>query len=157
MSLNPKQIRFAKEYLVDLNATQAAIRAGYSKKTAYSAGGRLLKNVEVQQLIAKGREKVEEKAEISAAYVLNNLKEVAERCMQRAPVMVRQGREMVQLQDEEGRDVWQFDSAGANRSLELLGKHLVLFTDKVDQTVRQPEPIVYVPFPKGKSKKVRHA
>ncbi len=44
--------------------------------------------------------------------------------MQRAPVLNRKGE---QIQDEEGRNVWDFDSAGANRSFELLGKHLGLF------------------------------
>ncbi len=51
MALNEKQQLFFKEYLVDSNATQAAIRAGYSKKTAYSQGQRLLKNVEGQKLM----------------------------------------------------------------------------------------------------------
>ena len=46
--MTPKQQRFIDEYLIDLNATQAAIRAGYSEKTAYSMGSRLLKNVEIQ-------------------------------------------------------------------------------------------------------------
>lgn len=49
MALTEKQRRFADEYLIDFNATQAAIRAGYSRKTAYSQGQRLLKNVEVQE------------------------------------------------------------------------------------------------------------
>lgn len=49
--MTPKQAVFVSEYLVDLNATQAAIRAGYSPRTAYSQGQRLLKNVEVQQAI----------------------------------------------------------------------------------------------------------
>lgn len=48
VALNDKQKLFYKEYLVDANATQAAIRAGYSKKTAYSQGQRLLKHVEGQ-------------------------------------------------------------------------------------------------------------
>ena len=47
-----KQKQFIEEYLVDMNATQAAIRAGYSAKTAYSIGQRLLKNVEVSQTIS---------------------------------------------------------------------------------------------------------
>jgi phage terminase small subunit len=46
--MTPKQKRFVEEYLVDLNATQAAVRAGYNEKTAYSAGQRLLKNVETE-------------------------------------------------------------------------------------------------------------
>ena len=49
MALNDKQKLFYKEYLIDSNATQAAIRAGYSKKTAYSQGQRLLKHVEGQK------------------------------------------------------------------------------------------------------------
>ena len=48
-AVTPRSIDFVDEYLVDLNATQAAIRAGYSEKTAYSIGQRLLKNVEVQK------------------------------------------------------------------------------------------------------------
>ena len=53
MALNTKQKQFYKEYLVDANATQSAIRAGYSKKTAYSQGQRLLKNVEGQKYLAE--------------------------------------------------------------------------------------------------------
>lgn len=49
--MNAKQKRFCDEYLVDLNATQAAIRAGYKEKTAYSMGQRLLKNVEIKHYI----------------------------------------------------------------------------------------------------------
>ena len=49
--MNSKQLRFVSEYLVDSNATQAAIRAGYSARTAYSQGCRLLKNVEVSASI----------------------------------------------------------------------------------------------------------
>ncbi len=51
MALNDKQKRFADEYLIDLNATQAAIRAGYSEKTARSQGQRLLTNVDIQSYI----------------------------------------------------------------------------------------------------------
>lgn len=56
--LTPKQERFVQEYLIDLNATQAATRAGYSAKTAYSIGQRLLKDVEVAKAVARGQEKV---------------------------------------------------------------------------------------------------
>ena len=53
MAVNPKQAQFVSEFLVDLNATQAAIRAGYSEKTAYSQGQRLLKNVEIQAALTE--------------------------------------------------------------------------------------------------------
>ena len=49
--LTEKQQRFVEEYLIDLNATQAAIRAGYSAKTADQQGSRMLANVKVQQAI----------------------------------------------------------------------------------------------------------
>lgn len=59
--VTPKQNKFCVEYLIDLNATQAAIRAGYSEKTAYSQGQRLLKNAEVKNKILEIREKEFEK------------------------------------------------------------------------------------------------
>lgn len=60
--LNPKQARFVAEYLVDLNATQACIRAGYSKKTAHSAGPRLLGHVGVAEAIRRGQQRQLDKA-----------------------------------------------------------------------------------------------
>lgn len=68
--LTPKQSLFALEYLVDLNATQAAIRAGYSAKTAASQGERLLRNVEIQAEIAKARKAREERTAVSSDRVL---------------------------------------------------------------------------------------
>ncbi|KZR58960.1 terminase small subunit [Pseudobacillus badius] len=56
MVLNDRQKRFADEYIIDLNATQAAIRAGYADRSAYSQGQRLLKNVEVQAYIEERME-----------------------------------------------------------------------------------------------------
>ncbi|MGI9077039.1 MAG: terminase small subunit [Gemmatimonadaceae bacterium] len=71
--LTPKQARFAEEYLVDLNATKAAQRAGFSGKTAYSAGQRLLKNVEVAKRIAELMAKRSERVEVKADEVLREL------------------------------------------------------------------------------------
>lgn len=64
--LTPKQKLFALEYLVDHNAKQAAIRAGYSKKTAEGQGSRLLRNAQVKKFLATKEEKIEKKLEISA-------------------------------------------------------------------------------------------
>ena len=125
--LSAKQERFAREYLLDLNATQAAIRAGYSPKTAYSMGQRLLKNVEVQKAVQRAMDERSKRTEVDADYVLTNLLEIVERCMQRAPVM-HKGKQVV---DEEGNDVWCFDGKVAVRALELLGKHKGMFTDKL--------------------------
>lgn len=75
--LNEKQKRFVKEYLVDLNATQAAIRAEYSQRTAYSMGQRLLKKVEIQVAIQKAIEAREKRTEITQDRVLEELARVA--------------------------------------------------------------------------------
>jgi len=70
MALTAKQKKFVLEYLVDLNATQAAIRAGYSPKTANEQGARLLTNVSVQEAIQKAMSKREQRTEITQDMVL---------------------------------------------------------------------------------------
>lgn len=63
--LTPKQQRFVQEYLIDLNATQAAIRAGYSKRTAKQQGARLLTNADICAAVAKGQQRVSERLEVT--------------------------------------------------------------------------------------------
>jgi phage terminase small subunit len=131
--LTPKQERFIQEYLVDLNGTQAAIRAGYSKRTARDTASEYLAKPHIKAAVNQLKEKRAKETGVTAEWVITSIKEVAERCMQKVPVMTfdKEEKEYVQVKDEEGRDVWEFDSSGANRALELLGKHLVLFTDNV--------------------------
>jgi len=74
-----KQDRFIEEFLVDLNATQAAIRAGYSPKTAHAQASRLLKNVNVAAKIAAAKGNRSERTEITLDYVLARLMIEAER------------------------------------------------------------------------------
>ena len=74
--LNEKQRRFAEEYVIDLNATQAAKRAGYSEKTAYSMGHALLKNPEIQKLIGELIEERRKKTIASQDEVLEYLTRV---------------------------------------------------------------------------------
>ena len=135
MPLNAKQARFVAEYLKDLNATQAAVRAGYSAKTAYSQGHDLLKKPEISEAVTKGTAKVCAKAEVSAEYVLSSLLNIAERCQQEVPVYRKENGELVATGE------YEFDSSGANKALELLGKHLALFTDRVESTVRVKQPL----------------
>lgn len=134
--LTDKQTAFVREYLVDLNATQAAIRAGYSERTASRIGPQLLGKTCVREAIEKAQAKRARRVEVTQDYVLSNLVEVVERTMQRVPVLDRKGE---QVTDEEGRAVWTFDAKGANRALELLGKHLGIFTDKVKAEVSGPD------------------
>lgn len=111
MALTNKQQRFVAEYLVDLNATQAAIRAGYSQKTAYSQGQRLLKNVEVAKAVSQHAANTSEKLDLSAERVLRGLFEEATR-------------------------TGEGSSHGARVSAwGLLGKYHSLFTDKIEANV----------------------
>lgn len=126
----PKKERFCELYVQLNNATEAAKQAGYSQKTAYSQGCRLLKDAECANYIATLRAKLSEETGITTEFVINNLKEVAERCLQKRPVMVfnHVEKRMEQKVDEDtGEGVWEFDSSGANKALELLGKHLGVF------------------------------
>lgn len=122
--LTNRQKRFVEEYLIDLNATQAAIRAGYSKKNAEKIGYQLLEKTRVATAIQKAQKHLSERAQISQDEIIRDLIEIKERCLQRVPVVDRKGN---QIQDENGRDVWEFDAKNANRALELLGKHLGMF------------------------------
>lgn len=76
MKLPPKQVRFAEEYIKDLNGTQAATRAGYSQRTANEQAARLLANVSVQQYVRKLLEERSQEVKIDAAYVLTRLGEI---------------------------------------------------------------------------------
>lgn len=140
--LTPKQERFVAEYLIDLNATQAAIRAGYSKKTAHVIGHETLKKPEVAAALNAARVKASEKAELSVGWVLDRLRTVADRCMQSEPVLDKRGEAvMVETPTGELAPAFTFQAAPANRSLELLGKHLGMFPDKVEHTGKNGGPI----------------
>ena len=119
MAMNDKQKLFCEEYLIDLNGTQAAIRAGYSEKTANEQAARMLANVSIQNYITELRQKRSERLQYTQDDLLKDLIEVKNRCMQAEPV-VFMGQ---QVKDEEGNNVWKFDSRGANQALDMLAKH----------------------------------
>jgi phage terminase small subunit len=79
MALTPKQARFVAEYMIDLNATQAATRAGYSEKTARSQGQRLLTNVYIADAIAEAQSDRTKRTNIDIDYVITRLSIEAER------------------------------------------------------------------------------
>jgi len=72
-----KQKRFIKEYIIDYNATKAAQRAGYSKKTAYSIGQELLKKPEIQEKLQKQLDKINKKTEASAEEAIRMCRDIA--------------------------------------------------------------------------------
>ncbi len=77
MSLTPKQARFVEEYLVDLNATQAVIRAGYSKKTARQVASENLTKPDIQEAIAAAQDDRSERTGITQDEVIQGLKKEA--------------------------------------------------------------------------------
>jgi phage terminase small subunit len=77
MALTPKQQRFTEEYLLDLNATQAAIRAGYSPRTANEQAARLLANVSVSEVIRQAMEARSKRTQITADRVIEELRRIA--------------------------------------------------------------------------------
>src|SRR3954470_8469369 len=104
MPLNDRQARFVAEYLVDLNATQAAVRAGYSARSAYSTGERMLRNAEVAAAIAEAQAARSRRTEVTADRVVLELARVAfgdpRRVMSWGPGGVRL-RPSAELADEE--------------------------------------------------------
>lgn len=122
--MTTKQKRFCQEYLIDLNATQAAIRAGYSEKSAYSVGQRMLKNVEVKKYIAEQVERLKNEKISSAQEVLEYL----------TSVMRGEQKEQVPLMYYD-KQILEEKSASIKdrlKAAELLGKRYALFTEKLE-------------------------
>jgi phage terminase small subunit len=148
--LTPKQAAFVAEYLIDLNATQAAIRAGYSEKTAGSQGERLLKKVEIQIALAEAQQKRAERTEITADNILQEIAKVAfsdvRRIFDANGGLIRisdlddnaaaciAGCELVTNSKGEGEieHVAKLKLADKLKALELAGRHLGMFNDKLN-------------------------
>ena len=131
--LTPKQQRFVEEYLIDLNATHAAIRAGYSEKTAQEQSSRLLSKVMVAEAIQQAMDKRSKRTEITQDYVLNTIRDTIERCKQAEPVVDSRGEPvMVKLPDGELAPAFKFNPQAVLKGAELLGKHKKMFSDKLE-------------------------
>jgi phage terminase small subunit len=129
--MTPKQQRFVEEYLIDLNATQAAIRAGYSSKTAYAIGEENLRKPEISEAIQAAMDERSSRTEITADYVLQSIVSTMERCKQAEPVFDRKGDPvMTDTPDGGMARAYTFNAMGVLKGAELLGKHLKLFTEK---------------------------
>jgi phage terminase small subunit len=124
--MNVKQERFANEYIIDYNATRAYIKAyNLTKDQEHHAsvnGSKLLANTDIKAFILDTQRKRAENSGITAEFVLNGLRENHIKCSREEELTDKQGK---------GIGVYKFDANGSNKALELLGKHLQLFTDKV--------------------------
>jgi phage terminase small subunit len=156
VEMTQKQELFIAEYLIDMNATKAAIRAGYSSKTACEQGSRLLANVQVSAAIAQAQAKRFQKLEITAEKVLQELaklgffdprklfnadgspKPLHE--LDDATASAVAGFEVIELFEGTGDQkksvgiMKKFRLADKGQNLERLGRHLKLFTDKVEHS-----------------------
>lgn len=153
--MNKKQQRFVDEYLIDLNATQAAIRAGYSVKTANEQGARLLANVSISNAIAKEMAERSKRTGVNQDRVVIELAKVAfgniSDCIDLNDMKIK---ESVSNEDLAAmcsfrirtfptkfgdigveREVKMYDKL---KALELLGKHLGMWNDKLDVNVTLP-------------------
>ena len=141
MALTAKQQRFCEEYLIDLNATQAAIRAGYSEKTAEQQGSRLLSNAKVAAAIAEAQSDRSERTEITQDYVLESILTAMERCKQSEAVTDRQGKPvLVETPSGKLTPAYTFNAMGVFKGAEMLGKHLGMFTGDA------PQVTINIPF-----------
>ena len=132
MPLTGKQERFCLEYIKDLNATQAAIRSGYSQDTARSIGCENLTKPDIVERIAELKAEREEAIKVDAQYVLQQAVEIHRRCMQEVrPLLDRKGE---QVCDDDGMPLYVFDAKGAVAALTLVGKHVNInaFQDTVN-------------------------
>ena len=131
--LTPKQDRFCHEYIIDLNATKAAIRSGYSKKTAESIGWENLRKPQIISRLAQLQRKTAEKVAISAEDVLKDIMETRDTC---AKHMLVNG---------------ELDNTAVNgriKSNDQLGKHLALFTEKIEHSGNLDTTINIIPASK---------
>lgn len=124
--LNEKQKKFCQEYIIDFNGAQAAIRAGYSKKTAKEIASENLTKPNIQRYLNELINKRNERLEFSQDDVMRDLIEVKNRCMQKVPVLYydKQDKMLKQEVDENGEGVWKFDAQGANSALDKLARHV---------------------------------
>ena len=122
--LNDKQKLFCQEYMKDLNATQAAIRAGYSEKTARNIACENLTKPYIQEYIQELQEGIKKRNQITVDEIMQDLIEVKNRCLQNVPVMYfdKIDKEWKHEGKEDGEPVYKFDSNGATKALDLLGK-----------------------------------
>jgi len=145
-TLTPKQQRFVEEYLIDLNGTQAAIRAGYSPRTASEQSARLLGNVKISQMVAAAMAARSARTGVTQDRVVRELARIAfvdpTAVVDFCTGMVRGGLTEddravlagVKIKDGELFTEREVKFADKLKALELLGKHLNLFTDTLQLT-----------------------
>lgn len=167
MALNERQRRFVDEYLIDLNATKAAIRAGYSAKTARQIGQQNLSKLDIQEAIAEAMKSREKRTEVSQDKVLRELAKIGfanmadymkagadgDPYLDFSKLTKDQAAALVEVtvedfkdgRGEDARDVRRvkFKLADKRAALVDIGKHLGMFKDRVEFTGKDGGPVEY--------------
>ena len=140
--MTPKQQRFVDEYLIDLNATQAATRAGYSPRTANEQGARLLANVSVRSAIEKAQADRGARHKATADVVLREIQRMA--MFDPAQLTDVKGPGDIKTLPEDVRRAivgWSWDKNGnftlklaKEGALEMMGRHHGLFKDRLEHS-----------------------
>ena len=125
-ALRGRHEKFCQEYVIDYNGTQAAIRAGYEKQSARQQASRLLSQEDILSRIMELQADQVKRLSISQDYVVMQLLDTYKSCREAAPVMKYD----YDLGEMVETGLYQFDSKGALRALELLGKHLGMYGPK---------------------------
>lgn len=161
MPLTPKQQRFVEEYLVDLNATQAAVRAGYSAKTAHSIGDENLRKPEIKTALDAAMAARSDRTQVTADRVVRELAKIAftdrRDLFDWGPtgVVVKASAELPadvaavvtevsQTVTEAGGTI-RVKTADKVQALRLLGEHLGLFVEKVEHSGGMTQTHIYLP------------
>lgn len=127
--LKAKEERFCQEYIVDYNATKAAVRAGYKERSAATQGCRLLKNDNVALRVRELQEQyIKDRCFAEKDRVLKELWEVFEKASQKTEVMEWSQEKHAYVPTGE----WTFDGKTATKAMELIGKLNGMFTEKVN-------------------------
>ena len=168
MKLTPKQIRFVDEYMVDFNATQAAIRAGYKAKTAHVIGAENLRKPKIAEEIARRQKDLQKRTEISQDRVVKELARIAfadasdYACIETltyenedgtvSPVQIVSPKDTGALSDDQRAAIAGIKQ-GANgieiklhdkiKALELLGRHIGMFNDKLSLSGADGGPLTF--------------
>lgn len=138
--MTPKQEAFVREYLIDLNATQAALRAGYSERTARQIAAENLRRPEIAAAIQKAMKDRGDRTKVTADRVLMEIERLA-MLDPAALVGVKKPADIAKLPEEVRRAIvgWSWDAKGRfqvklakESALQMLGRHHRLFNDKVE-------------------------
>lgn len=135
--MNPKHEKFIDRFIATGNASQAYVEAGYSPKGADAGSSRLLSVVSITQEVEARRIAIRERTVLNVNTLIDHLETIRNRCMQGEPVL-----------DNEGQPTgeWKFDSKGALRAIEMIGKHLGMWEGRQQDPDRPIRAVSPTPF-----------